>query len=485
MTFGKDATRCVARMRSVTVGAVAALTACCALLGCASSAWAGVGFGVQPDIPAPNRGVTVGETNVPSVLTIRNTSTDSQAPLTVRITSIFLVPSCGVATSGDCFAPDPNVFALSSFGVGRAGTACAGTTFTIVNVDQAQDKYQFVPNANVVLGPASTGGLAAQCIIDFTVDVINSPARDAFPQAGIQTNESSFAEGFASDGQPGSGSGSNRTTVARAAPSIATNASAGFTVGQPGTLSDVATVSGRVSPVAGATIDFRLYRPGDETCTGTAVFESLNVAYPVNGGPVTSAAYTPTQAGTYRWVASYSGDANNRPVAGACNDANETVTIDSPRTETPVSATTTTPPATTTPPPATATPPPATTPPPPPAVVAPARAVLPAAVVSPPRGTAAISGRTGCQGTPFRVSVSGSEIARVVFTMDGTVVRMLSKPNSGSRWVLPVNPRTKRPGIHRVLARVIFTTRSGTRSRTLRVTFSRCARRAATPAFTG
>ena len=35
----------------------------------------------------------------------------------------------------------------------------------------------------------------------------------------------------------------------------------------------------------------------------------------------------PTQAGTYRWVASYSGDAANTAISGACGDANETVTV--------------------------------------------------------------------------------------------------------------------------------------------------------------
>ena len=31
--------------------------------------------------------------------------------------------------------------------------------------------------------------------------------------------------------------------------------------------------------------------------------------------------------GTYRWIATYSGDANNSGVAGLCNDANENVTV--------------------------------------------------------------------------------------------------------------------------------------------------------------
>ena len=83
--------------------------------------------------------------------------------------------------------------------------------------------------------------------------------------------------------------------------------------------------------------------------------------------------------------------------------------------------------------------------------------------------------------------VRGSQIRRVVFTLDGKVVRTLSKPNSGSRYVLTVNPRKLNRGIHRVIASTTFRSQSQTGPRTLRVTFSRCSRGAvaATPSFTG
>jgi hypothetical protein len=92
---------------------------------------------------------------------------------------------------------------------------------------------------------------------------------------------------------------------------------------------------------------------------------------------------------------------------------------------------------------------------------------------------------TGCKGTPFNVVVSGRQIQRVVFTIDGKVVRTLTKPNSGNRYKLAVNPRRYSPGTHRVLARTVFRTKSGTKSRTLRTVFSRCAARAIAPSFTG
>ena len=114
--------------------------------------------------------------------------------------------------------------------------------------------------------------------------------------------------------------------VAPATPTLATMASPDITLGA-GSLTDNATVSGRSNPLAGATIVFRLYGPNDATCANAAVFTSAPVAYPVAGGPVTSPAYTPTAAGTYRWRATYSGDANNTGVTGACNAANENVVV--------------------------------------------------------------------------------------------------------------------------------------------------------------
>ena len=102
-----------------------------------------------------------------------------------------------------------------------------------------------------------------------------------------------------------------------------------------------------------------------------------------------------------------------------------------------------------------------------------------------PRGTATISGRTGCVGVRFNVVVSGRQIQRVIFSLDGKVVRTLTRPNSGNRFILPVNPGMLRNGTHRVLARTIFRSASKTRTRTLRVLFSKCARRAVQPKFTG
>ena len=51
---------------------------------------------------------------------------------------------------------------------------------------------------------------------------------------------------------------------------------------------------------------------------------------PLAGGPpptATSAPFTPTAPGAYRWIAAYSGDANYPAVTSLCNDANETSVV--------------------------------------------------------------------------------------------------------------------------------------------------------------
>jgi Ca2+-binding RTX toxin-like protein len=104
-------------------------------------------------------------------------------------------------------------------------------------------------------------------------------------------------------------------------PSMTTAASGNVTLG--GAISDSATLSGGTNPTG--TIAFKIYGPDDTDCTGPS---TLVASVPVTGnGTYESGPFTPTAAGTYRWVATYSGDASNAQVMGACNDPNESVTV--------------------------------------------------------------------------------------------------------------------------------------------------------------
>ena len=76
-------------------------------------------------------------------------------------------------------------------------------------------------------------------------------------------------------------------------------------------------------------ITFRLFGPNDPGCSGIPVFTS---AARVNGnGVYNSERFTPTESGTHRWVATYSGDANNSPAGpGRCGDPAEHVNTSLP-----------------------------------------------------------------------------------------------------------------------------------------------------------
>ena len=117
------------------------------------------------------------------------------------------------------------------------------------------------------------------------------------------------------------GSHTNKTTecftVAKAQPSIVTSADQTVLAGQ--SVSDTATLSGGFSPTG--TISFKAYGPDDDDCSGSAVYTtSVSVSGNKSYGPVS---FVPDAAGTYHWIASYSGDANNESASGACGDDGE------------------------------------------------------------------------------------------------------------------------------------------------------------------
>lgn len=166
---------------------------------------------------------------------------------------------------------------------------------------------------NPVLGstpvlPTGTNGTGANGVaIHLNADIEADADADAF---GDETQDNCIGTAGPNNGCP------------LVVPSISTQATASATVG--GQISDTATLAGGSSPTG--TITFRAYGPNDATCSGAASFTDTE---PVagNGTYTTNPAFTPAQAGTYRWVASYAGDVNNTPVSGACNDPNETSTV--------------------------------------------------------------------------------------------------------------------------------------------------------------
>jgi hypothetical protein len=324
--------RRTSRARSViALVLVGLLTAAMAAL--APPASAAIVLGAAINFPPT---LTVGDTGVPVSIELRNSNTAPNAsdintvcepgdPSPCRGSDINLVPSCWVDANSSCDTGgyEPGVFQPSSTAVGQAGTACAGMLLDVAVTSPIVGGFRFTPRSGAHI---TLPGAGSVCRIGFTVDVLRMPTRDQAPAtAGIQTTQMlnhAQTNGAFLKNTPQFRS---LVTVQPATPTIATTASPDITLGS-GQLTDTASVSGRVNPQAGATVDFNLYGPGDATCTGTPVFTST-VPYPTASGPITSGAFTPTAAGTYRWVATYSGDTNNTGVMGACNDADEDVEV--------------------------------------------------------------------------------------------------------------------------------------------------------------
>lgn len=292
----------------------------------------GVGLAVRPLFPPS---VTVGDEDVPAQLAIANNST-GVGPVTLG--QIILNPSCGDPSPTPCQLPDPGVFDLSATAAGVGG-ACTNVSFTITG-PEANGQYQFVPAEPVVLQPP--GNANSNCFIAFTLDVVKAPTMDANSSAaGLQTRQFAAVTGSGTaviNDQPttmsGTGTGTSITTVAQATPQINTMATPNATLGQP--VSDTATVIGPTgAPVPTGSVTFTLFGPDNPTCAGSPVYTSTA---PLNPGPAGGAndsvansnPFTPTQPGTYNWVAVYSGDANYTTATSPCGAANESSVVTRP-----------------------------------------------------------------------------------------------------------------------------------------------------------
>jgi hypothetical protein len=106
--------------------------------------------------------------------------------------------------------------------------------------------------------------------------------------------------------------------ASKAAPTIAT-AQQPLTAVAGTPVADLAILVGGFTPTG--TITFSLYKAPD--CTKRV----FSAAVPVSGeGQYLSASFTPAKAGTYYWVARYSGDDSNAPAVSGCGDEQVTIT---------------------------------------------------------------------------------------------------------------------------------------------------------------
>ncbi len=113
------------------------------------------------------------------------------------------------------------------------------------------------------------------------------------------------------------------------ASAISTTAQPGATAPFGAKLHDAAEViiglpSGSAPAIVG-TVTFKLYGPDDPTCGGAPVYTDADK--PVSSGLASSGEFTTTRAGTYQWVATYSGGGGIPGVSGSCGDPSEATLV--------------------------------------------------------------------------------------------------------------------------------------------------------------
>ncbi len=115
---------------------------------------------------------------------------------------------------------------------------------------------------------------------------------------------------------------------------------------------------------------------------------------------------------------------------------------------------------------------------------APAGAVLPASNVS---GRARLTGTVGCVASRrATATVTGGNVTKVTFSVNGRTVRTLTKAGSGGSFRLVLTTRSLAYGTYKVRATVRFAADAVPRSRTLSLQFSRCRPRVVIrPQFAG
>jgi hypothetical protein len=237
-----------------------------------------------------------------------------------------------------------------------------------------------------------------------------------------------------------SGCADEPVTVGQAAPEVKTTQEpAAATVGA--TFKDKATISGLFGEHPGGSISWKLY--ANPKCEGQALASDGPVTVSGNGDYATPHGAAPT-AGTYYWVASYSGDANDKEAQSGCAD--EPVTVGQP----------------------------------PAAVVAPATVVAQTKVVS---GVATPHGPLECVAPTARTYIEGRQIASATFYLDGHKMKTLTKPDRSRRFGITVSTSKLTFGVHRVKVRVVFKAGSETKPETMRILIFRC--RPPRPTFTG
>lgn len=224
------------------------------------------------------------------------------------------VSACGSesATLTPLPLPTPSLLTVPSSG-GPAGTVISDVA-TLRGGEGLGGTVSFAlygPGDSGCSGPnlvASLAGFTAVPLVDMT----SHSAGFAAQSAGTYRWVATYSGDSHYQGVTG-GCSDELVTMTKATPTMSTIPSVGGVLGTA--VHDQVLVKNGSSPTG--TVSFSLYGPNDPNCTGADLVSNLagfkNVSLDPTG--VSSASFTPTQAGTYDWMVSYSGDGSNTPVA--------------------------------------------------------------------------------------------------------------------------------------------------------------------------
>jgi len=272
--------------------------------------------------------------------TYASTAFAPPAPGTYRFVASYSGDVNNVPVPGACNAPNENVTVPAPvIAVTKAASPASlpepGGTFTFtvrVSNPSAVDAVKITSLLDNIYGDLATragstcGGLIGTTLAPGATSPACSFTGTFTGTSGQSQTDIVTVTGIDSNGfqAPPASANATVTLTPRSGPAVSTQVSGPF--GPNGAIADTATLTGGNAP--SGTMTFQVFGPNDATCAKPAVFTT---SVPVSGnGTYASSAFAAPAPGTYRFVASYSGDANNVPVPGACNAPNENVTVPAP-----------------------------------------------------------------------------------------------------------------------------------------------------------
>jgi uncharacterized repeat protein (TIGR01451 family) len=233
------------------------------------------------------------------------------------------------AASGACGDDgETSTLGQKSPSIGTAATSAAfgDAIHDVATLSGATDNAGGTITFNLY-GPSDTPNCDGDPVYTNTVDVSGNADYNSGDFTPTTAGSYYWIASYSGDGNNQASTGScgddgETSTLGQKSPSIGTAAtSAAF----GDAIHDVATLSGATDN-AGGTITFNLYGPSDTpNCDGDPVY--TNTVDVSGNADYNSGDFTPTTAGSYYWIASYSGDVNNAAASGACGDDGETSTV--------------------------------------------------------------------------------------------------------------------------------------------------------------